>query len=84
MRVSGGRTPGAELSVASTGEGAQLAAAALDNLHRRIALFDDPRTAYLSWAAPKFIARQHSDYNHLARLWEWNVIGEAGAGETAE
>ena len=84
VRVSGGRTPGAELSVASAGEGAQLAAAALDNLHRRIALFDDPRTAYLSWAAPKFIARQHSDYNHLARLWEWNVIGEAAAGETAE
>jgi ATP-dependent helicase/nuclease subunit B len=82
--VSGGRVPGKEDIRAEAGESATLAEAALEGLKRRIALFDDPSTPYLSWAAPKFVARQHSDYNHLARLWEWRVIGEAdaaGAGE---
>jgi ATP-dependent helicase/nuclease subunit B len=84
VRVSGGRTPGREDIRSGPGEGPALAAAALEGLKRRIALFDDPSTPYLSWAAPKFVARQHSDYNHLARLWEWRVIGEpdgAGTGE---
>jgi ATP-dependent helicase/nuclease subunit B len=84
VRVSGGRVPGKEDIRAEAGESATLAEAALEGLKRRIALFDDPSTPYLSWAAPKFVARQHSDYNHLARLWEWRVIGEAdaaGAGE---
>jgi ATP-dependent helicase/nuclease subunit B len=76
VRVSGGRTPGREDIYAGAGESPALAAAALEGLKRRIALFDDPSTPYLSWAAPKFVS-QHSDYNHLARLWEWRVIGEA-------
>jgi ATP-dependent helicase/nuclease subunit B len=84
VRVSGGRVPGKEDIRSDPGEGPVLAAAALEGLKRRIALFDDPSTPYLSWAAPKFVARQHSDYNHLARLWEWRVIGEVDAGGAAE
>jgi len=84
VRVSGGRTPGKEEIRSDPGESPALAAQALEGLKRRIALFDDPSTPYVSWAAPKFVARQHSDYNHLARLWEWHVIGEVEAGGPAE
>lgn len=80
-RISGGRVPGKVNVLCEAGDSPDLAAAALTGLKRRIAQFDDPRTPYVSWAAPKFIARQHSDYNHLARLWEWRVIG---GGETAD
>ena len=51
---------------------------------RRIAAFDDPAQGYLSWAAPQFINQYPGDYDHLARLWEWHVIGEGeseGGGE---
>jgi hypothetical protein len=27
---------------------------------------------------PQFIARYGGDYDHLARLWEWYVLGEEG------
>ena len=84
VRVSGGRTPGREDILSDPGESPSLGAAAFEGLKRRIALFDDPSTPYVSWAAPKFVARQHSDYNHLARLWEWRVIGEADAGGSPE
>ena len=45
----------------------------------RIERFDDPATPYLSWAAPQFIHQFEGDYDHLARLWEWHVIGEGEA-----
>ncbi len=81
VRVSGGRTPGREES-RGAGEAADLAAQALAGLKRRVFLFDDPATAYPSWAAPQFIGRYGGDYDHLARLWEWHVIGD-GEGEEA-
>jgi ATP-dependent helicase/nuclease subunit B len=76
VRVSGGRTPG-QVERRGEGEEAAAAAKALAGLQRRIAAFDDPATPYVSWAAPQFVGKYHSDYNHLARLWEWHVIGEA-------
>jgi ATP-dependent helicase/nuclease subunit B len=59
-------------------ESAALAALALEGLGQRVASFDDPNTGYLSWAAPQFINQFEGDYDHLARLWEWFVIGEDG------
>ena len=41
----------------------------------------DPATPYLSWAAPQFMGRYGGDYDHLARLWEWGVIGGAETSE---
>lgn len=79
VRVSGGRTPGEELVRAAEGEAEALAQAALEGLIRRIDLFDDPERGYTSWAAAQFIARHESDYDHLARLWEWHVIGDGEA-----
>ena len=82
--VSGGRTPGREEIRARSGESLELALGALDGLRRRVAHFDRESTAYVSWAAPQFIDQHGGDYDHLARLWEWHVIGEGddeGGGE---
>lgn len=83
IRVSGGRTPGAEEVRAAAPESAALAAHAFAGLKRLAAAFDDPGTPYVAWAAPQFIGKFGGDYDHLARLWEWGVIGaeaeEAGA-----
>ncbi|MGA0602256.1 double-strand break repair protein AddB [Caulobacter sp. KR2-114] len=76
VRVSGGRTPGREEVRAEGGEARALADAALAGLRKRIDWFDQPETGYLSWAMPQFIGRYAGDYDHLARLWEWHVIGE--------
>ena len=60
-----------------------MAQRALDGLKRRVAAFDRQSEPYVSWAAPQFIDQFDGDYDHLARLWEWHVIGEgeAEAGE---
>ncbi len=77
VRVSGGRTPGRE-ERRDDGEAPGLAAEALDGLKRRVAQFDNPATPYRSWAIPQFIGAHGEDYDHLARLWEWYVVGEGG------
>ena len=72
--MSGGRVPGRE-DARDDGDAAGLAARALAGLKGRVIAFDDPATPYVSWAAPQFIGRYGGDYDHLARLWEWHVIG---------
>ncbi len=83
VRVSGGRVPGREEHRADQAESGVLAAAALEGLRKRIDLFDQAETGYQSWAMPQFIGRYAGDYDHLARLWEWHVIGEADSGGDA-
>jgi ATP-dependent helicase/nuclease subunit B len=78
VRVSGGRVPGRE-DARDDGDAAGLAARALAGLKGRVIAFDDPATPYVSWAAPQFIGRYGGDYDHLARLWEWHVVGDAGS-----
>jgi len=75
VRVSGGRTPGRIEVRADASESAGLAQRALDGLRRRVGEFDRRGTGYLSWATPQFMDRWGGDYDHLARLWEWGVIG---------
>jgi len=84
VRVSGGRVPGLEIVRGGGAESPDLAERALEGLRQRITAFDDPAQGYLSWAAPQFINQYPGDYDHLARLWEWHVIGEGeseGGGE---
>ncbi len=57
------------------GSSRTLADGALAGLLERVARFDDPNTPYASWAAPQFLGKHASDYDHLARVWEWNVMG---------
>jgi ATP-dependent helicase/nuclease subunit B len=52
-----------------------LAAEARAGLLRRLAQFDEQRTAYLSRPRPQWIARE-GDYDHLARVREWSQIEE--------
>jgi len=86
VRVNGGRTPGRE-EARDDGDAAGLAREALRRLREKVAEFDqvdefdDPVAGYLSWAAPQFIGLQGGDYDHLARLWEWYVVGESGGEE---
>ena len=75
VRVTGGRKPGEEILPFSGGAGA-LVQAALAGLRRRVEAYDDEATPYLSWAAPQFMGRFGGDYDHLARLWEWHVVGD--------
>ena len=80
VRVTGGRKPGEELIRAAAGETPALGQAALEGLRRRVARFASPDTPYLSWAAPQFMHARGGDYDHLARVWEWHVIGEGEEG----
>ncbi|MBW3617189.1 MAG: double-strand break repair protein AddB [Proteobacteria bacterium] len=74
VKITGRSPPGREVVVAEPGESADLAAEALAGLRRRIAWFDDPATPYSSRPVPAF-ASSHGDYDQLARVWEWAVIG---------
>lgn len=76
VRVSGGRIPGAVEIRGEGEESATLARAALEGLVRRIAWFDEEDTPYRSWAIPQFMGLYGGDYDHLARVWEWAVIGD--------
>ena len=80
VRVTGGRKPGEELIRAAAEESLELGRAALAGLARRMARFASPDTPYISWAAPQFMHARGGDYDHLARVWEWHVIGEGEEG----
>lgn len=57
----------------------QMADEARDGLIQRIAWFDQEDTPYPSWAAPQFMGRYGGDYDRLARVWEWHVVGAEDA-----
>ena len=50
--------------------------AALEGLKGRVARFDHEDEPYVSWAAPQFMGNFGGNYDHLARVWEWSVIGD--------
>ena len=54
---------------------AHLAARELERLKQGVAAFDDPATPYASWVAPQFMGNFGGNYDHLARVWEWHVVG---------
>ncbi len=76
VRVSGGRRPlDAKPSFVPPGTEA-MAEEVLAKLARLVARFDHQACPYPSWPAPQFMNRWSGDYDHLARVWEWNVVGE--------
>jgi ATP-dependent helicase/nuclease subunit B len=82
VRVSGGRVPGVEARC-DEGDAGDLADEVLARLYGLIARFDHDTTPYKAWTLPQFINRYGGDYDHLSRLWEWHVMGEASReGET--
>ena len=83
VRVVGRKEPGQAVPRAVGEEAAALSAAALAGLQARIARFDDENTPYLSWVAPQFMGNFGGNYDHLARVWEWHVVG-GDEGEPGE
>ena len=81
VRVVGRKVPGEQAARASGAEAAALSQAALAGLKARVARFDSERTPYLSWVAPQFMGNFGGNYDHLARVWEWHVVG-GEEGET--
>ncbi|PZT95193.1 MAG: double-strand break repair protein AddB [Brevundimonas sp.] len=80
VKVTGRREPGMVTDVAKLGRGnslsaAHLAARELERLKQGVAAFDDPATPYPSWVAPQFMGNFGGNYDHLARVWEWHVVG---------
>ncbi|MBL8557064.1 MAG: double-strand break repair protein AddB [Phenylobacterium sp.] len=49
---------------------------ALAGLERLIARYADPAQGYTSRTAPQFVKMYVSDYDHLARVFEWSTSGE--------
>jgi ATP-dependent helicase/nuclease subunit B len=50
---------------------------ALEGMVRLVAQYRDPKRAYASRIAPQFL-KSISDYDHLARVFEWSTSGEEG------
>lgn len=75
VRVVGRKEPGEAAVRASGGEALALSRAALAGLTARIARFDDEDTPYLSWVAPQYMGNFGGNYDHVARVWEWHVVG---------
>ena len=75
VQVTGRAPAGDEQVRAGADEAGAMAQAALDGLKRRVAAFDREDTPYLSRQAMQFIGSR-SDYDHLARVYEWAVAAE--------
>jgi len=61
-----------------------LAEIALARLKTRIVAYDNPKKGYKSWTAPQFLKGRGGDYDQLARLYEWYVLGDDEASEAEE
>jgi ATP-dependent helicase/nuclease subunit B len=77
LEITGRKPAGKVETRAGAGEeSAEAAARALEGLHKLVARFDDPAQPYLSRVAPQFVKARMSDYDHLARVFEWSTSGE--------
>lgn len=75
-----GRKPAGKVEVrALAGEASEEAARlALEGARKLVAQYDDPARPYLSRIAPQFLKARVSDYDHLARVFEWSTSGDEG------
>jgi ATP-dependent helicase/nuclease subunit B len=58
-----------------------LAEKALESFRRRLDDYADADKPYLSWTAPQFQKVRGGDYDQLARLYEWSVLGDEETSE---
>ena len=80
VKVTGRKTPGESVDVGKTTRNQprtapELAERELLRLIDGVAAFDDEARPYVSWAAPQFMGNFGGNYDHLARVWEWDVVG---------
>ena len=83
LEVTGRQPPGREEVRASpSGDGDKVlqsgaaAADALEGLARLVRHYRDPAHGYTSRTAPQFVRTYASEYDHLARVFEWSTSGE--------
>ena len=76
LQVTGRRPAGKVTMPIATAETAEAAEKALKGLGELIDRFDQPEQPYLSRIAPTFVHMYQSDYDHLARVFEWSTSGE--------
>ncbi len=60
----------------------ELADEALARLERRLETYGRVSKPYLSWTAPEHRKNRGGDYDQLARLYEWDVLGDDGPAES--
>ncbi len=80
VRLTGRKSPGQAIDVSRPTKSQPLDAAGLaeqemENLITWVARFDDEATPYAAWLAPQFMGTFGGNYDHLARVWEWHVVG---------
>ena len=85
LSVTGRKPPGREeVRAAPGGDGKTVlvsgdaVAGALHGLTTLIERFSEPTRGYASRTAPQFVKLYASDYDHLARVFEWSTSGEEG------
>jgi ATP-dependent helicase/nuclease subunit B len=83
LEVTGRKPPGREeVRAAPDGDNEDVlnsrdaADNALEGMARLVARFSDPAQGYASRTAPQFVKLYVSDYDHLARVFEWSTSGE--------
>ena len=77
VRVTGREPAGEEIVRGAAGAESQaLAAQAFAGLQDLILRYEDPAWPYRSRTAPQFVKAYASDYDHLARVYEWSTAGE--------
>ncbi|MGA9659264.1 MAG: PD-(D/E)XK nuclease family protein [Asticcacaulis sp.] len=69
-------------AVAKGETAADLSEAALISFTRRLEAYARPEKAYLSWTAPLKTKTRAGDYDQLARLYEWDVLGDEEPEQT--
>ena len=85
LQVTGRRPPGRE-EVRATPDGdndkvlnsRDAADRALEGMTKLVECYADPTQGYASRTAPQFVKLYVSDYDHLARVFEWSTSGEEG------
>ncbi len=79
LEVTGRKPAGkVEVRAAAGEESADAAAHALRGVQKLVTDFDRPGQPYVSRTAPQFVKARISDYDHLARVFEWSTSGEEG------
>jgi ATP-dependent helicase/nuclease subunit B len=79
LRLTGRTPPGEEIVRVGVGESEAMGQVALDGLMGLIARYRRPTQPYRSRTATRFLT-QISDYDHLARVREWAVVGSGEEG----
>ncbi|WP_334161431.1 PD-(D/E)XK nuclease family protein, partial [Phenylobacterium sp.] len=79
LEVTGRKPAGREEVRATAGDESEAAALkALQGLEDLVARYFEPDRPYVSRTAPQFVKQYASDYDHLARVFEWATSGEEG------